>query len=210
MSAAALSQAPLRERLADPGAWLPAERLADCFGGALSPEQARELAGQPRFRPRMAQLLAEHFALASLEQALDGAPEDLQALFLSPAARARLPRLCGAVLHGATLAREIRRERVTRLQQHLGSELFTFAVTHRALGRAASVLLDVESLVAAIDRDGDACVAAWLQTLEPAVQGWARLVLRAPAGRGPDEAKAAGIVRLAVRMLAAEDAREAP
>lgn len=199
----------LRERLADPSAWLPAERLAECFAGALSPEQAQSLCQHARFRPRMAQLLASHFALASLEQAANGAPEDLQALLLPPAALARLPRLCGAVLHGATLAREIRRERVNQLQQRLGSDVFAFAVAHRALGRAANLLLDADALVMAIDRDGEACVAAWLQTLEPAVQGWARLILTLPAAREPVDAKAGEIVRLVVRVLAAEDAKVA-
>lgn len=202
-------QAPLHERLADPSAWLPAERLAECFAGALTPEQAQSLCRHPRFRPRMAQLLASHFSLAGLEQTANGAPAVMQALLLPAAALARLPRLCGAVLHGATLAREIRRERVNQLQQRLGSDVFAFAVAHRSLGRAANLLLDADALVMAIDRDGEACVAAWLQTVEPAVQGWARLVLPTPAVREPADAKAATIVRLVVRVLAAEDAQVA-
>lgn len=201
-------QDPIHERLADPSSWLPAERLAECFAGVLSPEQAQSLCRQPRFRSRVDQLLASHFGLASLDQAVNGAPEDLQALLLPQAALARLPRLCGAVLHGATLAREIRRERVHQLQQRLGSEVFAFAVAHRALGRAANLLLDADALIVAIDRDGEACVAAWLQTLEPAVQGWARLVLTLPAARAPVDVKAGEIVRLVVRVLAAEEATQ--
>ncbi|MGK9065297.1 type III secretion protein [Stutzerimonas chloritidismutans] len=195
---------PLRERFIAPAAWLPAERLAACFAGALPAEQALDLAAQPRFQARMGRLLAAHFQLSHLEQTAECAGEDdLRVLLLPADALARLPRWCGAVLHGATLAREIRRDQVNQLQARLGRELFTLAVAHRAVGRATHLLLDADALVGVIDRDGQACVASWLQSLDPALQGWARLVLHAPA-RASTDAQAGQIVRLVAWALAAE------
>ncbi|GAB6389365.1 type III secretion protein [Stutzerimonas marianensis] len=200
---------PLREQMADLSAWLPAERLAECFGGALSPEQAQALAAPSRFRGRIAQLVAQRFELANLEQAIEGLSEaDLQVLQLPAPALARLPRWCGAVLHGATLAREIRREQVALLQQQLGRELFAFAVAQRTLGRSANLLLEAEALVVAIDRDGQACLGAWVETLAPATQGWARLIL--PGLPASTDARAGEIVRLVARVLAAESKEEQP
>ena len=169
--------ASLRERwqalLEQPLHRLPVERLAECFGGVLPDEQVTALLATPRFHPRLWQLLDRHFQLAPLQSLADSA--DLPVLLLDTAAFARLPRFCGAVWHAAALAREIRGAAVQMLKAQLGSDVFEFALSRRDQAGAADFLLDGEQLIAAIDRDGRACLAAWYESRPQPLQNWLRL-----------------------------------
>lgn len=173
---------PLRERwqalLEQPLQRLPVERLAGCFGGVLPYEQVKALLATPRFHPRLWQLLGRHFQLTPLQSLAESA--DLPVLLLDAAAFARLPRFCGAVWHAAALTREIRGAAVQTLKAQLGADVFEFALSRRDQAGAADFLLDGEQLIAAIDRDGRACLATWYESRPQPLRNWLRLCFDIP------------------------------
>eukprot|EP00659_Diplonema_papillatum_P003559 gene3559-5524_t len=150
--------------------------------------------------------------LAPLAHLVTPPAADLPVLLLSPAQFARLPRLCGAIWHGSTLSREIRREVVNELREGLGQEAFALALAHRQLGGAADLLREPAELIDAIDRDGLTCVAAWLQAQPAELQGWLPLRFVAPkgySGRLPRDLEIVQTVaarRPAARILRADEA----
>ncbi|NWA35992.1 type III secretion protein [Pseudomonas sp. C6002] len=195
--------------IAQPLQFVREQSLGECFGEGLPVEVLQALHGQPRFRSRLVQLLASHYQLAPLAHLVTPPAADLPVLLLSPAQFARLPRLCGAIWHGSTLSREIRREVVNELREGLGQEAFALALAHRQLGGAADLLREPAELIDAIDRDGLTCVAAWLQAQPAELQGWLPLRFVAPKGYSGRLPRDLEIVQtVAARLLAEELAHE--
>lgn len=153
---------------------LPAS-LNQCFADALSTEQLNTLLTEPRYRTRLERLLLDHFELAPLTQPRVEA--DIRIMLLSAEHLPRLALLCGATWHANALAREIRGAAVQALKDQLGVDVFEFALAHRDKAGAMDLLFDVEQLLQAIERDGDACVRAWLCSLSDDLQRWLRLRL---------------------------------
>jgi hypothetical protein len=182
MSASSLQR--WQELLARPLEFVAPERLSDCFVEGLPDEQLQALRDLPRFEERLLRVLMTHFHLTPLGRVATPEAQDLPILLLSPEAFARLPRLCGAIWHGATLSREIRSEVVTELRRLLGNDVFALALAHRQLAGAADLLREPSELLEAIERDGAVCVSAWLQSLPDALQGWLRLRLPVAPGEG--------------------------
>ncbi|OCR23193.1 type III secretion protein [Pseudomonas syringae] len=201
----ARQQEQWRELLEQPLDFVRAEHLAACFPEALSVEQLGAFRDAPRFQKRSLRLLMSHFDLQPLAAASDPDVLDLPVLLLAPDTFKRLPRLCGAIWHGATLSREIRSDVVSQLRQLLGNDVFSLALANRPLAGAADLLRQPAELLQAIDRDGAACVSAWLQALSPALRGWLRLRFDDPTvqdgqdGNGPLDVK---IIRRAAATLA--------
>ena len=165
--------------LEQPLAFVEARRLRECWPQTLT-DQQHALCSAPRFQSRLLQLLMGHFHLQQLAQIPSPTEQDLPVLLLSPGDFMRLPRVCGAIWHAATLSREIRSDVVNQMRALLGAEVFALALAHRSLAGAADLLRQPADLVEAIDRDGGSCVAAWLQAQPAALRDWLRLRLPMP------------------------------
>ncbi|MGY2376825.1 type III secretion protein [Pseudomonas sp. SDO524_S393] len=194
-----------RELITEPLQFVRGPGLGACFAEDMPEEVLSVLQGQPRFRQRLEQLLVSHYQLAPLEQLVTPAAADLPVLLLTSAQFARLPRLCGAIWHGATLSREIRREVVNELRAGLGTEVFSQALALRQLGGAADLLREPAELIEAIDRDGHGCVAAWLHAQHADFQGWLRLRFVFPEGHSTRLPRDLEIVQAAAACLFAEE-----
>jgi len=195
--------------LEQPLTFVDRQHLLRCFPDELPAGRVEALSAEPRFQPRLLALLMDHFQLQPLAQTPGPAAEDLPVLLMAPEAFKRLPRLCGAIWHGATLSREIRSEVVNQLRQRLGSEVFALALAHRTLGGAADLLRQPDELVAAIDHDGALCVSAWLQAQPPLLREWLRLRLFDPAVHDPRTLVDIRIVRSLAATLALNETRNA-
>ncbi len=204
MRSAAL-HASWSRRLARPLHGARIECVAECFDGTLAPDQVQAMLDNDRFEERLQQLLIRHFWLPPLEQLSESA--DLSVLVLDGPAFARLPLLCGAVWHAAALAREIRGPVVQCLKERLGTDVFNFALAHRAHAGAADFLLDSEQLAAAIERDGHACVAAWFHSRPQALQGWLQLYFDIPQSDVEISAAAIALVPQIAQALLEERPR---
>lgn len=191
-----------RELLEQPLEFVRAEHLAACFPEALSVEQLQAFRDAPRFQERSLKRVMSHFNLQPLAAVPEPDAQDLPVLLLAPETFKRLPRLCGAIWHGATLSREIRSDVVNQLRQLLGSEVFTAALANRPLAGAADLLRQPAELLDAIDRDGAACVTAWLHAQSPALQSWLRLRFEDPAIQDAQKPVDLNIIRSAAATLA--------
>ncbi|MGB3124685.1 MAG: type III secretion protein [Pseudomonas sp.] len=191
--------------IAEPLQFVRGPSLGACFAEDLPEAVLHALQAQPRFHPRLEQLLVSHYQLAPLDQLVSPLAADLPVLLLSDAQFARLPRLCGAIWHASTLSREIRREVVNELREGLGAPVFSQALALRQLGGAADLLRDPAELIEAIDRDGQGCIAAWLHAQQADLQGWLRLRFVFPQGYSARLPRDLEIVQAAAACLVAED-----
>ncbi|MDR9750843.1 type III secretion protein [Pseudomonas sp. SZMC_28357] len=180
---------------AQPLDFVSGDSLRACFASSIPVEQIHGLITRPRFSERLLHLLMTRRQLSPLVSVPLPEEHDLAVLLLSAEAFAQLPRLCGAVWHGVTLSREIRSEVLNPLRAALGAEVYAQALAHRHLAGAANLLLDPPALIAAIERDGLACVNAWFREQPPALQAWLRLRLPDLGEDGARLAKGAQIVR---------------
>jgi hypothetical protein len=177
--------------------------VRECLPAELDDKQYRALRHAPRFNARLLQRLSGHFNLHTAALQTPPHDEDLPVLLLSAEQFQRLPRLCGAIWHSATLSREIRSHVVNQLRGALGIEVFAQALAHRSLAGAADLLRQPADLVQAIDRDGAACVLAWLQQQPAGLAAWLRLRLDVPFGDEPATTAAATFDPHIVRRAAA-------
>ncbi|MGR3889457.1 type III secretion protein [Pseudomonas sp. 1152_12] len=191
--------------IAEPLQFVRGPSLGACFADELPDEVLQAMQRQPRFRQRLEQLLVRHYQLAPLKHLVTPLAADLPVLLLSAVQFARLPRLCGAIWHASTLSREIRREVVNELREGLGAQVFSQALALRQLGGAADLLRDPSELIDAIDRDGQGCVAAWLQAQHADLRGWVRLRFAFPQGHSARLLRDLEIVQAAAASLMAED-----
>ncbi|NVZ80138.1 type III secretion protein, partial [Pseudomonas gingeri] len=74
------------------------------------------------------------------------------------------------------------------------------------LAGAADLLRDPAELVAAIERDGQTCVAAWLHLQPESLKGWLSLRLDSPRFDQARLSRDIEIVRGAAALLSAEEA----
>jgi hypothetical protein len=195
MSALSSQEQAWQRLLEQPLDFVGVERLVACFPALVSPEQLGGLRKQQRFQSRLLQLLTSHFQLPALGFSAQPEPLDLPVLLLAPDTFKSLPRLCGAVWHSATLSREIRGDVVSELRRLLGNEVFTQALARRALGGAVDLLRQPAELLEAIDRDGAACVSAWLQAQPAELRSWLALRFADPGVHDVQVPGALNIVR---------------
>jgi hypothetical protein len=157
----------------------PAERLARALGGALTPRLGQLLATTPRLQARLGALIAQRASLAPCPAGWQDDPK-LQLAVLPTPAFDRLAGLAGTVFHGHAVARIILAAERQALAEGVGAEAHRLALAHRALaapftGEPASLA----DLLAAIRRDGRACVLAWAASLPSGLAQ--RLSWRLPA-----------------------------
>ena len=176
-----------RALVAQPLQFVAEDCLEAALLGAVPRAQAINLAKQPRFASRVSGLLVSYYGLEPLTNAGQVVDEDLPVVLLAPQRFARLALACGACLHAASLAREIRGAVVQSLRAHLGDEIYDLAVSWREPA-GNQVILVGDALLAAIDQDGQRCVDAWLAAQSAALQAWLRLRfgLAAPLSTGRD------------------------
>ncbi|MGE7991685.1 type III secretion protein [Pseudomonas sp. NPDC089554] len=188
--------------LAEPLAFIDRRHLAACFADEVAPTQVQALLKAPRFQGRLLNLLLRTYRLQPTAQLPEPLAQDLPLLLLSPEAFARLPRLCGAIWHGAALGREIRREVVEHLRQGLGQEVFNLALAHRQWSGALDLLRQPDDLLAAIEADGARCVQAWLHSQPQPLREWLLLRLPQPDAEASSKAIDPGLVRRVAGLLA--------
>jgi hypothetical protein len=177
------------------------QALIDSLERPVDELQLAALLDAPRFQGRLEARLLAHFRLQPLSGLSAPDDADLNLLLLSEAQRARLPRLCGAVWHAATIFREIRAEVVNEYRQTLGIEVIDLARSLRRLAGAADLLRTPAGLVQAIDRDGAACVGAWLAAQPEPLRHWLELRFDIGCNGGPGDAHQAQIVRSVAQQL---------
>ncbi|MHC8326696.1 type III secretion protein [Pseudomonas sp. LB1P83] len=200
-----------KDLLEQPLTFVERHYLYECFPDAVAIERIHALTTEPRFQSRLLKMLMTHFKLHPLAQTPTPAEEDLPVLLMAPDVFRRLPRLCGAIWHAATLSREIRSEFVSQLRERLGDEVFALALANRQWAGATDSLRQPDELVAAIDQDGARCVAAWLQTQPSPLREWLRLRLLDPAvADGRPSPMNVQIVRHIAAVLVRTDTGETP
>ncbi|WP_122417675.1 type III secretion protein [Pseudomonas viridiflava] len=175
--------------------------VSDCLVHDLALADLASLRESPRFASRLENLLNHHFGLQPLAQLALPAEQDLPVLLLSDNDFARLPRLCGAVWHAATLSREIRGQVVSEYRQLLGEETFAYALAHRHLAGAADLLRTPAELAQAIDRDGAFCVATWLGAQPADLRAWLQLRLECPEPDQPEDQRQVRVVQVVAAHL---------
>jgi hypothetical protein len=190
----------------NPLSFVRRQALIDSLERPVDEPQLDALLNAPRFQARLEARLLAHFRLQPLSSLPAPDAADLNLLLLSDAQLARLPRLCGAVWHAATLCREIRAEVVNDYRQTLGAEAMNLALSLRHLAGAADLLRTPAGLVQAIDRDGSACVGAWLSAQPEPLRQW--LGLRFKTAINPesgDEQQARVARNVAQELLVSAD-----
>lgn len=195
MNALSSQQQAWQSLLDQPLSFVGAEHVKACFPDSVSPQQLAALRQQERFQERLLQLLMSHFGLQALELSAQPNPLDLPVLLLPAQTFQELPRLCGAVWHASTLSREIRGDVVSELRRLLGNEVFALALAHRGAGGAADLLRQPAELLEVIDRDGAACVSAWLRAQPAELRQWLSLRFDDPQVHDLQIPGALGIVR---------------
>lgn len=184
--------------------------LRACMGDLADDATLDALVRQPRFQGRLTQQLVDCHALPP-PGTLSAPPvaEDALLLVLPANASAALVRYCGAIYHARDFVREIRAPRVVALKQRFGDAVFAAALANRALAVAGTPCDDIDTLERDVQRDGTACLLAWLNEQPAALAAWLRLGL---AGEPGDAAPACpdivrhgpAIVRCAAAIVATE------
>ncbi|MFM9272147.1 hypothetical protein ACJ7V3_18110 [Halomonas elongata] len=150
--------------------WLCAE-LEDAADDATQMTLARH----PRFQRRLGERLALRHGL-TLPEALPVPDADDLALFrLSPEAGEALARYCGMICHARAFVHEIRAPRVVELKQRFGEAPYMAALSNRDLALHGPEHDDDEALEHAVERDGGACLTAWLARQPAELTAWLRL-----------------------------------
>jgi len=127
----------------------------------------------PRLRQRLAELMLGDDAAVVANGAWE---PDL--LFDQDPRRAAL--LAGGVWHGRSLLKLIARADLAILAERIGAEAQPFALRHLSQAVADETVADPERLAALVERDGHACLGAWLEDFSAPARR--RVLLRLPPG----------------------------
>lgn len=198
-----LLMAQWRDLIDQPLTFVRAQAVVECFERPVSPEQLAALRGSRRFDERIERRLAEHFRLQPLNRLPVPDAADLTVLLLPDVDLSRLPKLCGAVWHAATLSREIRSEVVNEYREALGMDTLNLALRVRHLAGAADLLRTPAALLQAIDRDGIACMGAWFAAQPEALRDWLKLRLDPALQAGIHDERQVLVVRSVAGEIAA-------
>jgi hypothetical protein len=164
-------------------------RLQACFEGLEVPAETLDaMLVQPRLRERLTRLLEQRFALQPLAAIAPPESVDVPVATLTAPTLGDLASRCGVVFWAEAFVREIRAPSVRALREHFGAALYELALAQRALGcpLAAQVQpASLDALGAAVERDGQACVNAWLAEQPRALAAWQRLQISELAAAAP-------------------------
>ncbi|MGO4448252.1 hypothetical protein AB4Y96_04920 [Phyllobacterium sp. TAF24] len=175
-------------------------RLLECFDGILLPEGIEFLRNAQRIGHNTQRLIREHFGLPALPVELTMEGPDLQ-LLLMPIEDVKGYELrFGAMFLANSLAQIIQSAAVHRLRETLGQEVYSLALANRHLAISGDVITDPDALLAAMRRDGQACLSTWRESMPTYINEWFRLKYPSdeeiqPAHRGDAGKRALAIVR---------------
>ncbi|HET6468610.1 MAG TPA: SctK family type III secretion system sorting platform protein [Geminicoccaceae bacterium] len=162
-----------------PLAYADPTRVA-ALASELPPSVWQRLRATPRVAGRLSRLLLEQHGLAG-EAWWDFTAPLRRLALLDGAELLRLARYAGALLHTEAIRRVIGREVLLLLRRQLGEEGYAFALKRAPFIAVAPARPAPTDLPAAIDRDGQSCLAAWLGAEPRAVAERVRLKFP-PAG----------------------------
>lgn len=151
-------------------------RFAARLDPLLSPPTLLRLQQSSRLRPKLAELLLG----SELDVSRANWSDDL--LLGHDPRRAAL--LAGSIWHARSVLKLVSRHDLSILVEMIGAEAHTFGIRHLASAIATTPIADPEQLSRQIERDGHACLGAWLDEA-PALER-ARVLLRLPVGTAAD------------------------
>lgn len=140
------------------------DRMAVCFRTVGTAGLPKKLTAEPRFAARLAGVLHRHYDLAEAD---DGgfAPEDQILAGLSRDELERLAARAGVILRAREFLREIRGPVLAALAERFGADALEDARQHVDLAGDRLQAIDLDGLEAAVNLDGEACLAAWIIAL---------------------------------------------
>ncbi|MBA8879555.1 hypothetical protein [Phyllobacterium myrsinacearum] len=175
-------------------------RLSECLGGVLLPEGIEYLRNAQRIGHNTRRLIRDHFALPALpdEAALDA--RDLQLVLMPAEDIPGFELRCGAMFLANSLAQIIQSAAVHKLRDTLGQDVYMLALASRHLAVSGEPIADPEALLAAMHKDGQACLSNWRESMPASINEWFRLKYPSnqeirPAHRGDNGLHAISIVR---------------
>ncbi len=167
----------------EPASYIDTERLAQCMGSAVPLELCTALKANSRLQGRLAEIVKEQCWLPP--EVSDAGDETDRAIATSSAGKLEEMVLrSGAIYWAAAIANTILAADVAALQDQVGEELCSFALKHRDLAGPHTTIAPVDSFQDRLVESGWSCLAAWCETLDPAVG--ARVRLKLPPSDGLD------------------------
>ena len=168
-------------------------RLQVCFDNLELPAATLDaMLAQPRLRERLTRMLEQRFGLQPLDAIEPPQAADVPVATLGAPHLSELARRCGVVFWAHAFVREIRAPAVRALRERFGDALFDLALAEHTLAcpvAAHEMPTTLDTLAAAVARDGQACVNAWLAEQPRALAAWYRLKADEPAGAAPVTAR---------------------
>ncbi|RZS77396.1 hypothetical protein EV217_4758 [Phyllobacterium myrsinacearum] len=148
------------------------DRLSASFAGVLLPEGIELLRNAQRIGHNTRRLMREHFRLSALpvEPRLEAC--DLQLLLMPPEDVADFELRCGAMFLANSLAQIVQSAAAHQLKDALGQDLYALALANRHLAIAGEPVSDPDTLLAAMQRDGQACISTWRESMPDYVNDW--------------------------------------
>lgn len=177
-------------------AWnrLPEDLPADTVQGAFAPGWTASLVArvlaEPRTRGAAVDRLAQRLGLVRPSVDDFAAPES-RVILLGPPAIRDAARIAGVMRNAGRIGRLILRQEREAVAEAVGREAFDAAVAHATRQDAPGPPWPVAEVLAACERDGPVCLAAWAQRLSDASARWVRALVPDAAawdGGAPDPA----------------------
>ncbi|OHV79424.1 hypothetical protein [Rhizobium sp. LCM 4573] len=148
----------------DMPAGLHPDRMAVCFRTVGAAGLPKRLTAEPRFSARLAGVLYRHYDLTEMDDG-SGMREDQVLAALSRDDLERLALHAGVILRAREFLREIRGPVLAALAERFGADALEDARRHVDLAGDRPQAVDLEGLEAAVNNDGEACLAAWIMAL---------------------------------------------
>lgn len=145
------------------------------------------LARHPRFQKRLGEQLAHRHGLLPPEELPMPEANDLVLFKLPPGAGEELARYCGMICHARAFVHAIRATRVVELKQRFGELSYRAALSNRDVALHSHDYADDDALEHSVERDGVACIAAWMSMQPTGLTDWLRLGVLGSPGRPDSE-----------------------
>jgi hypothetical protein len=183
-----------------PVGYIHPERLAKCFHGRVAPDLCAKLSGSGRLRRRLAEMIRLYYLLPPADAVHESGDERDLIIAMAPpeALQAIVPR-AGAIYWSAAIAGTVRAADVAVLQAQIGEQLCNFAVRNRDLAAGGTALPSLDTLSDRIMASGWMCMAAWCDTLHPAIA--ARVRLKMPPNELFDASLSEGYAGIAPEIV---------
>lgn len=165
------------EFVENPLSYIDDERLAHCFGGAVSADFCTKLKSNGRLKARLADVIKDHYWLPPIVAESGSDENDLVIAVSSGDKLQEIVLRAGVIYWSAAIANTVLASDVTTLQAQIGEELCSYAIKHRDLSGPEKSASPVETMKDRIAESGWRCFAAWCETLDPGISARVRLKL---------------------------------